>query len=196
VTRFIGNGKVEEVALDDGDKLSADFVLMGVGVQPATGFLNGMDLNSDGSLSVDKNFHVAEEIYAAGDIASFVDWRTDERIRIEHWRLAEQHGRVAAHNMAGKEAEYRSIPFFWTNQLGVNLGYMGYVKSWDDIIIKGDLAARNFAAYYVKDGRILASAGSGSAAQKTAIAELMRTDQMPTPDELRQGSGDMEKLLK
>jgi NADPH-dependent 2,4-dienoyl-CoA reductase/sulfur reductase-like enzyme len=128
VTRFAGNGKVEEVILGDGEKLPADFVLMGVGVQPATGFLKGVDLNPDGSLSVDRNFQVAEDIYAAGDIASFIDWRTGERIRIEHWRLAEQHGRVAAHNMAGKEAEYCSIPFFWTNQLGVNLGYMGYVN--------------------------------------------------------------------
>jgi NADPH-dependent 2,4-dienoyl-CoA reductase/sulfur reductase-like enzyme/nitrite reductase/ring-hydroxylating ferredoxin subunit len=196
VIRFTGNGKVEEVILDNGDKLPADFVLMGVGVHPATGFLKGMDLNPDGSFSVDKNFQIAEDIYAAGDIASFIDWRTGERIRIEHWRLAEQHGRIAAHNMAGKETEYRSIPFFWTNQLGVNLGYMGYVKEWDDVIIKGDLSERNFAAYYVKNNRILAATGAGSAVQKTAIAELMRTDQMPSPDELRQGSIDMEKLIK
>ena len=196
VARFVGNGKVEEVVLDSGEKLPADFVLMGVGVQPATGFLKGMELNPDGSLSVDKNFQVAEDIYAAGDIASFIDWRTGKRIRIEHWRLAEQHGRIAAHNMAGKEAEYRSIPFFWTNQLGVSLGYMGYVKEWDEIIFKGDLAARNFAAYYVKDNRILAATGAGSAIKKTAIAELMRIDQMPFPDKLRHGQVDMDKLLK
>jgi hypothetical protein len=98
--------------------------------------------------------------------------------------------------MAGKEAEYHSIPFFWTNQLGVNLGYMGYIKGWDEIIIRGNLEARNFSAYYVKDGRVLAACVAGSDVQKTAIAELMRTDQMPTPDELRQGSGDMEELLK
>ena len=196
VARFAGNGKVEEVILDDGEGLPADFVLMGVGVQPATGFLKGMNLTPDGSLSVDENFQVAEDIYAAGDIASFIDWRTGERVRIEHWRLAEQHGRIAAHNMAGRESEYRSIPFFWTNQLGVNLGYMGYVKEWDEIIFKGNLSERDFAAYYVRDNRILAATGAGSAVQKTAIAELMRTDQMPTPDELRRGSVDMERLLK
>ena len=196
VARFAGNGKIEEVILDNGNKLPADFVLIGVGVQPATGFLKSMKLNPDGSLSVDKHFQAAKDIYAAGDIASFIDWRTGERIRIEHWRLAEQHGRIAAHNMVGKEAEYRGVPFFWTNQLGVSLGYMGYVKEWDDIIIKGELAARNFAAYYVKDNRILAAAGAGSAVQKTAIAELMRIDQMPTPDKLRQGQVDMNELLK
>ena len=193
---FEGEKKVQKVVLESGDALEADFVLMGVGVQPATGFLKGMELNPDGSLSVDKNFRVAEDIYAAGDIASFIDWRTGKRIRIEHWRLAEQHGRIAAQNMAGKETEFRSLPFFWTNQLKVSLGYMGYVKDWDDIIIHGDLSERNFAAYYVKDGRILAAAGAGSAVQKTAIAELMRTDQMPAPDELRQGPVDMSQKLK
>jgi len=196
LSRFSGNGKVDGIILSDGSKIPADFVLMGVGVQPATGFLKGMEMNPDGSLSVDKHFQVAEDIYAAGDIANFIDWRTGERIRIEHWRLAEQHGRIAAHNMAGKQAEYRSIPFFWTNQLGVNLGYMGYVKEWDDIIIKGELEARAFAAYYVKDGRIMAATGTDSLVKNTAIAELMRTDQMPTPDEMRQGSVDMESLLK
>lgn len=193
---FAGNGKVEEVILNNGEKLPADFVLMGVGVQPATSFLKDMDLNPDGSLTVDKHFQFAEDIYAAGDIASFIDWRTGERIRIEHWRLAEQHGRIAAHNMAEKEAEYRSIPFFWTNQLRVNLGYMGYVKEWDEIIIQGDLAKREFSAYYVKDSRILGAAVAGSDVQKTAIAELMRTDQMPKPDELRKGIMDMSKLIK
>jgi len=196
VASFAGNGKVEEVILDNGNKLPADFVLMGVGVQPATGFIKGIELNPDGSLPVDKNFQVAEDIYAAGDIASFIDWRTDERIRIEHWRLAEQHGRIASHNMAGKEAEYQSVPFFWTNQLGVSLGYMGYVKQWDEIIFKGDLAARNFAAYYVKENRVLAAAGAGSMGQKTATAELMQIDQMPSTDELRRGPVDMDKLLK
>jgi NADPH-dependent 2,4-dienoyl-CoA reductase/sulfur reductase-like enzyme len=193
---FQGEKKVQKVVLEGGDVLEADFVLMGVGVQPATGFLKGLELNPDGSLSVDKNFRVAEDIYAAGDIASFTDWRTGERIRIEHWRLAEQHGRIAARNMAGKETEFRSLPFFWTNQLRVSLGYMGYVKDWDDIIIHGELSERNFAAYYVKDGRILAACGAGSAVQKTAIAELMRTNQMPTLDELRQGPVDMNQKLK
>jgi len=196
LARFDGDKKVQKVILESGEELEADFVVMGVGVQPATEFLKGMDLNSDGSLSVDKNFQVAGDIYAAGDIAGFIDWRTGERIRIEHWRLSEQHGRIAAHNMAGKESEFRSIPFFWTNQLGVNLNYVGYIKEWDELVFQGDPAMRSFTAYYVMNGKILAAAGAGSLAQMPAVAELMRTDQMPKPDELRQGSTDMEKLLK
>jgi len=196
LARFEGGEKVKKVILDNGEELKADFVLLGIGVQPATGFLQNMDLNPDGSISVDKNFRVTEYIYAAGDIASFVDWRTGERIRIEHWRLAEQHGRIAAHNMAGKEAESRSVPFFWTNQLGVNLRYIGHAKGWDEIIFHGDPAARDFAAFYVKDGNVLAVSGAGETVQMLAVAELMRTRQMPTPDELRSGSIDELQLLK
>jgi NADPH-dependent 2,4-dienoyl-CoA reductase/sulfur reductase-like enzyme/nitrite reductase/ring-hydroxylating ferredoxin subunit len=196
LSRFEGNGKVQKVILEDGEALEADFVLSGVGVQPATQFLKGFDLNPDGSLSVDKNFRVAEDVYAAGDIANFLDWRTGERIRIEHWRLAEQHGRIAAHNMAGRETEFQSVPFFWTNQLGVNLGYVGHVKGWDEIIFHGDPALRDFTAFYVKDGKVLAATGCGNSAHMPAVAELMRTNQMPTPEELRKGSMDMMQRLK
>jgi NADPH-dependent 2,4-dienoyl-CoA reductase/sulfur reductase-like enzyme/nitrite reductase/ring-hydroxylating ferredoxin subunit len=196
VARFDGDEKVQKVVLENGDVLEADFVLLGIGVQPATGFLKGFQLNSDDSVSVDKHFRVTEDIYAAGDIASFIDWRTGENIRIEHWRLAEQHGRIAAHNMAGREAEYRSVPFFWTNQLGVNLRYVGHITNWDEIIFQGDPAARDFAAFYVKQGKVLAVAGCGSQVKMPAVAELMRIDQMPEPEELRGGSMDLEQRLK
>lgn len=196
VVRFEGDKKVQKVVLENGASLEADFVLLGVGVQPATGFLKDLNLNPDGSLSVDKHFQVTEDIYAAGDIASFIDWRTGERIRIEHWRLAEQHGRIAAHNMAGKETEFLSVPFFWTNQLGVNLRYIGHVKGWDEIIFHGDPAERDFAAFYVQNGQVLAVSGAGSTVQMPAVAELMRANQMPTPNELRGGSLDALERLK
>lgn len=196
VARFDGNKKVQKVVLKDGEELEADFVILGIGVQPATDYLKGLNLNPDGSITVDKNFRVTDDIYAAGDIASFVDWRTGEHIRIEHWRLSEQHGRIAAHNMIGKESELRSIPFFWTNQLGLNLRYVGYIKTWDEIIFQGNTSKRNFGAFYVKNGKILAVSGAGSSAKMPAVAELMEISQMPTPDEVRQGSVDMLKRLR
>jgi NADPH-dependent 2,4-dienoyl-CoA reductase/sulfur reductase-like enzyme len=196
VSRFEGNGNVSRAILGDGSVLAADAVLLGTGVTPATGFLKSLDLNPDGSLSVDDRLRVTEDVYAAGDIASFVDSRTGEMIRIEHWRLAEQHGRVAAQNMAGKEVEYRSVPYFWTNQLGVNLGYAGYVREWDDVIIRGDLSERNFAAFYVKDNKVMAVAAAGDVVVKSAVVELMRIDKMPAPSELKGGSIDMVEHLR
>lgn len=196
VSRFEGNDKVEKVILENGDELETDFVLVGIGVKPATGFLKEIELNPDGSVNVDKNFRVTEDIYAAGDIANFIDWRIDERIRIEHWRLAEQHGRVTAHNMAGKEVEYLSVPFFWTNQLDSNLKYVGYTADWDDIIVHGVISAQEFIAFYVKNDKVLAAAGMGDSLRMLAIAELMHMDDMPTPKQLYSGSIDFVQRLK
>jgi NADPH-dependent 2,4-dienoyl-CoA reductase/sulfur reductase-like enzyme/nitrite reductase/ring-hydroxylating ferredoxin subunit len=197
VTRLAGDGQVKAVVLDDGQELPADLVVAGVGVKPATDFLKGMPLNPDGSVSVDQYLRVADSLYAAGDIARFPDWRTGEAIRIEHWRLAQQQGRVAAHNMAGKQMEFRGVPFFWSELFEAMPQYVGYAASWDEIIVHGDLAVRNFVAFYVKKNRVMAACGLEHAAQMAAIAELMRLDRMPAPEVLRTNlSLDPMVLLK
>ena len=193
---FEGAGKVEKVVLASGDRLDADLVIAGVGVRCATDFLKGWNLNPDGSLPVDVQLRAGEGVYAAGDIAQFPDWRTGERIRIEHWRLAEQHGRIAAHNMMGRKVDFASVPFFWTNQFGVNLRYVGYIKGWDDLIFHGDPAAREFVAFYVKGGQVLAAAGVASDMKMAAISELMRIGRMPSPGELRGAPLDLVQRLK
>ncbi len=185
VKAFDGDKIVKQVILEDGEKLSADFVILGVGVVPATKFLKGIDLNPDGSVSVDNHFQVADDIYAAGDVATFEWWFTGEKTRIEHWRLALQHGILAGSNMAGKPAEYKSIPFFWSNQVGANLKYLGYTKGWDEIIFQGSPKNKDFIAYYVKNDKISAVAAVGSTMQVLAIAELMQENDMPKPDQLR-----------
>ena len=95
VSRLEGDNRVRQVVLDNGEVLEADLVVVGLGVKPATEILHGIKLEPDGSVRVDQYMRVREGVYAAGDIASFPDWCTGEHIRIEHWRLAEQHGRVA-----------------------------------------------------------------------------------------------------
>ncbi len=196
VTRFEGADRVESVILNNGDRLQTDFVLLGIGVQPATKFLNGVELNPDGSVPVDRHLRVSEDLYAAGDIVNFIDWRTDERIRMEHWRLAQQHGRIAAKNMAGQEAQFCSMPFFWTTQFGVSLRYVGCVKDWNEIIFQGSISTRNFVAFYVKQEEVLAVAGCGQDVVVAAAAELMRINRMPTPKELRRDSIDLVRRLK
>ncbi len=193
---FEGKDKVQRVTLKNGEVLDADFVLMGIGTQPITGFIKGVDLNPDGSVTADKYLQINKDVYAAGDIVRFVDWRTGELIRTGHWRLASEHGRIAAYNMLGKSEEFRSIPFFWTKQFGVDLRYVGHINKWDEIIFHGDPAKRDFSAYYVKNGRVLAAAGVGSGFKMSAIARLMDMGKMPTPDELRKGPVDMDKILK
>ena len=190
------NGKVEAVVLDNGERLSADLVVVGIGVQPATGFLQ-LKLNpEDGSVPVDEYLRVSEGVYAAGDIASFPDWRTGEYTRIEHWRLAAQHGRIAAHNMVGQAVKFAGVPIFWTMQFKFPLRYVGHAEEWEEIIFDGDPQKREFIAFYVKGDKVLAVAASQRDTQMAAVSELMRLDKMPTPVELRDGAVDLVRLVQ
>ena len=196
VTRFEGNSKVEAVVLDNGDRLSADLVIVGIGVQPATEFLQGVALHpEDQSVPVDEYLRAGEGIYAAGDIARYPDWRLGTAIRVEHWRVAAQQGRIAAHNMAGQLVKFRGVPVFWTMQFQFPLRYVGHAEQWDEIIFNGDLQKRQFIAFYIKENQVLAAATSQRDTETAAISELMRLNQMPSPEALRDGSLDLVGLL-
>jgi NADPH-dependent 2,4-dienoyl-CoA reductase/sulfur reductase-like enzyme len=194
VARIIGNGRVEAVEVESGEKpekpekVAADLVVVGVGVKPATDFLVGINLHKDGGVIVDEHLRAADDLYAAGDIAWFLSDLTGERQRIEHWRTALQQGRIAAHNMAGKNIAYNSVPFFWTRQFDSGLVYVGHATSWDEIIFQGDVPTQNFLAFYVKGSRIRAVAGMNRGREMAAFEGLMRDDRMPTPDQLRSGA--------
>ena len=196
VARIEGNKKVEAVVLESGESISADLVVVGIGVKPATEFLLPMDLLPDGSVKVDEYFRAREDVYAAGDIATFPEHYTGEELRIEHWRTAQQQGRIAAHNMAGKKVPYRSIPFFWSTQGDLYFRYVGHATTWDDILINGDVPSREFIAFYIRNGRVVAAAGNDHEKEMAAIEELMRLGKMPTPEELRNKSIDLVELLK
>ena len=188
VKQFEGNGKVEVAVLENGESLNADLVIVGIGVEPVTEFLQGVELNEkDNSVNVDEYLQAADNIYAAGDIARFPYAATGEATRIEHWRLAQQHGRIAARNMMGEKIKFASIPFFWSGQFDVKLRYAGHAENWDDIIIQGNLDEQEFLAFYVKNNQVLAVAGSQHDKDITAITELMRLKQMPQASEVGKG---------
>ncbi len=193
--RFEGDGAVEAVVLDSGERVEADLVVVGVGVRPATDFLEGVELREDGGVFVDGHLRAADGVYAAGDIAYFPSPSTGERQRIEHWRTAEQQGRTAAHNMAGKNVEFGGVPFFWTRQFDAGLLYVGHAASWDEIIFQGDVPSQDFLAFYVRGGRVLAVAGMNRDREMAALEELVRLGRMPSPDRLRNAPVDFLELL-
>lgn len=177
-----GDGCVQTVTLASGERLSADLVVIGFGVRPVTDYLHGVPLNDDGSVSVDATLKVAEGLYAAGDIARFP--HHDQPLRVEHWRVAQQHGRIAALNMAGQGVCYTSVPVFWTIQYLKRLDYIGHATEWDNIIVHGDLKKPEFLAYYVKNGRVIAAAGLDRDQDTAALIELLNDRQDWTPDAL------------
>ena len=181
VYRFEGTHNVEAVTLENGERIETDMVVVGVGVHPVTHFLEGLELDDRGGVVVDSRLRATEGIYAAGDIASFIDSRNGERMRIEHWRTAQQQGRTAARNMLGRDIEFDAVPFFWTQQFDVGLLYVGHAKSWDQIIYRGDVSARDFLAFYVKNDRVLAVAGMNRDREMAEIEVQMRLNTLESP---------------
>ncbi|RZK12559.1 MAG: NAD(P)/FAD-dependent oxidoreductase, partial [Hymenobacter sp.] len=188
VTALLGDyGHVTGVQLKTDKIIPADVVVLGVGVRPATDFLkDAFTLEKDGGLPVNAHLQAAPNVYAAGDIARFPLAATGQSARIEHWRLAQQHGAVAARNMLGQQQPYAAAPFFWTQQYGKSLRYAGHAEQWDELIYHGELAKQDFLAFYVQAGRIAAVAGMGRDADIIYITELLSKGQMPAPAELRE----------
>lgn len=182
-----GNDKVEAVVLENGERLEADLVIVGIGVELATGMIDGLELGRDGSVRVDRYLKAAEGVYAAGDIARYPDRRTGEPTRIEHWRVALQQGRVAAHNIAGRQEAFDRVPFFWTRQFDRTLQYLGHASKWDEIIWDGEVDSFSFLAYYIHENRVVAVAAMGHDRKLARLEHLMRLDQMPSVAELRGG---------
>lgn len=188
--------KVGAVYLKDGTKLEADLVILGVGVSPATEFLREnkvLRLEGDGSIKTDDSYLVAglKDVYAVGDIATF-PYRgpggEGKYTRIEHWDVAQNSGRTAAHHIInGKIKEDVSIPVFWS-ALGAQLRYCGNTANgWDDVVIQGDVDAKSFAAFYCKGETVVAVATMGKDPVMVQSSELMRIKKMPNKTDLQGG---------
>lgn len=179
-------GRAVGVDMEDWTTIAADFVVMGVGVQPNTGFLRGSNLNmgDDGSLIVDKHLQTnSPGVYAAGDIARYENRRGMSE-RVEHWRVAQQHGVLVAHNIMGAEESVDDlVPFFWTQQHGgLQIQYVGHAARWEQIIYRGDVEAQDFIAFYIENERLRAAAGMKRARELCAVEFIVR-DRLPLKPE-------------
>ena len=159
VAGFDGNS----VALASGEKVTADFVLVGIGVRPRTNVAQSAGAAVEQGVIVDSFLETTVQgIYAAGDIAAYPDPVTGERIRIEHWVTAERQGQVAAANMLGMKLPFRAMPFFWTEQYGVPIRYVGRASGWDAVTLEGEFEQGSLTARYFAEGAHCATATVGN----------------------------------
>jgi NADPH-dependent 2,4-dienoyl-CoA reductase/sulfur reductase-like enzyme/nitrite reductase/ring-hydroxylating ferredoxin subunit len=197
-------GAVTAVELDDGDVIPADAVIIGAGVIPncPLGKDSAVKLASDGSIPCTPflNSKADPSVFAAGDVCTFPYVKTGEDLRVEHWDVAIQQGRVAARNMLGKKVPFNEIPYFWTMVFGKSLRYVGNVGSegttFDNVIIEGDLIKGEFVAYYTKKDRIAAVATVGKDPVAVACAELLRANLMPSVAEIQLGVANSQTILQ
>ncbi|KAF4677817.1 Apoptosis-inducing factor 3 [Perkinsus chesapeaki] len=195
--------------LTDGAVLPVDVVIVGIGTDPNTEPVKGVDLLPDGSLPTDPYLAVvmpggtsSDSLYAAGDVASCPDAKTGDLTRVQHWDVAMQQGRVAAGNMAGRHARYMTSPFFWTTLFGRSLQYVGNTGGreqsdhFDDVYIEGDVDKCNFVAFYCKGDTVVAAATVGRDPVASVVEEMMNRQKMPKTSELKLGICNADDITR
>lgn len=155
VWRIHGEGRVQAVELDDGTRLPADLVVVGIGAVPVSPFGGALEVDQHGRTSFDG-------VYACGDVASW--WRPSlgRRLRVEHWTSAAGQARAVAATIAGAPEPYDEAPYFWSDQFGLRLQHVGHAEDWHAVVLEGGEDA--FTARYVdRQGRLLAALAANRA---------------------------------
>ncbi len=151
--------ETDAVRLADGTTIPADVVVAGVGVTPNVGLAADAGLDVDNGVLVDGRLATSDpDIFAAGDIANVDHPFLKQRVRVEHWATALNTGPVAAKAMLGQDVSYDNLPYFYTDQYDLGMEYTGFVARGADyeVVVRGDLATREFIAFWLVDGRVAA----------------------------------------
>jgi NADPH-dependent 2,4-dienoyl-CoA reductase/sulfur reductase-like enzyme/nitrite reductase/ring-hydroxylating ferredoxin subunit len=145
--------------LKSGSVIEAGLAVVGIGVRPRMALAEQAGLALDRGILLNAFLETSvPDIYAAGDIARWPDPHSDETIRVEHWVVAQRQGQTAALNMLGQRARFESVPFFWSQHYDVPINYVGHAERWDEIVIEGDITAKDCLLKYKRKGRLLAVA--------------------------------------
>jgi len=197
VKEFRGAGRVEEVGLADGSAVPCDLVVVGVGVAPAVGWLDGSGLALDNGVVVNEYCETsASDIYAAGDVANAWNPLYGERLRVEHYDNAQNQGIAAGKAMAGVREPYAPVLYFWSDQYEHRFQYVGHASGDDEIVVRGDLATRSFTAFYLRGDRIRAAFAIGRPKDIMAARRLIQSGRQVKSELLADEQSDLRALSR
>lgn len=174
------------VVLTDGSVVAADVVVAGVGITPDTRLASEAGLTVDDGIVVDRSLRTsAPDVYAAGDVAS-LDHPLFGRIRVEHWANALNGGPAAARAMLGQDVAYDRVPYFFSDQYDLGCEYSGWAPagSYDRVVVRGSLDRREFLAFWLRDGHVLAGLNVNIWDVTDPIQSLITRPAAVAPDKL------------
>jgi 3-phenylpropionate/trans-cinnamate dioxygenase ferredoxin reductase subunit len=197
VERFDGRDSVERVVTADGASIDTEFVVVGIGVVPRTGLVDIAGIRVDDGVLVDERLESSVPgVFAAGDVANAHHPFCGRRLRVEHWANALNQGPVAARAMLGREVSYRKIPYFFSDQYDIGMEYAGFASTWDEVVFRGDVGAREFIAFWLEDRRVVAGMNVNVWDVNDGIRELIRSRHAVEPAQLAEPDVPFDDLVE
>ena len=195
VVAFEGTRRVATVVTRKGLRLECDFVVVGIGLEPAVGMLADSGILLHNGVVVDEYCRTSVRgIYAAGDVANHYHPVFERQLRVEHWHNAVKQGAAAARNMLGRSVTYDEVHWFWSDQYKANLQYAGFHTTWQQLVVRGRLDSASYLACYVNDGRIDAVVGLNRAKDVRRVMPLIKARRAVDLEQLRDEHVDLRTL--
>jgi len=197
VERVVGEARAGGVVVD-GETVPADLVLVGVGAVPNTGLAEAAGLEVQNGILVDAHLRTsAPDVFAAGDVANAYHPVIQKHLRSEHWANALNAGPVAARSMLGQNAVFDDIPYFYTDQYDLGMELSGYppLMSQAQLVIRGDLEAREFISFWVDDERVVGGMNVNVWDVNETVQELIRSGKRVDAAALADPSVPLETLV-
>ena len=183
------------VALAGGRAVECDHVVVGIGVAPRTALAETAGLEVENGILVDEGLRAsADGVFAAGDVANAAHPLLGVRLRVEHWHNALEQGPAAARSMLGTGEPYDRIPYFFSDQYDVGMEYAGHATEWDEVVFRGDVDGREFIAFWLKGGRVLAGMNVNIWDVTDDIQALIRSRATVDPARLRDPDVELASL--
>jgi 3-phenylpropionate/trans-cinnamate dioxygenase ferredoxin reductase component len=183
----VAGGRASGVRMADGSQVEADAVIVGVGITPNSQLAEAAGLETGNGVVVDAGLRSSDpDIFAAGDVASAFHPLLGRHIRVEHWANALNQPQAAARAMLGQDVAYDRVPYFYSDQYDLGMEYAGYVEpgGYDQVVFRGDKDKREFVAFWLAGGRVLAGMNVNVWDVNDAIQDLVRGGQTVDPARL------------
>lgn len=196
VEEILGDDRAQGVRTTGGEAIAGDLIVIGVGASPRDELARQAGLEVDNGILVDEFLTTSDPlICAAGDVANAWHPVLGTRLRVEHWDNAIKQGLAAAGTMLGAASAFTQLPFFYSDQYDFGMEYRGYAPAWDEVVLRGDRASGRFLAFWLHQGRIVATMNANVWDQGEALDALLRSGAGPGAQLLADPTVDLADLM-